>query len=641
MPVSKWSETTTLAKLQGANLANPGVVFRHEAWRYRSTGRFIAQGGVGMVYELERQHDGDGRVERVAGKTFHRHHLYQLRNDEVALRDHQLSQAALARVVRLSHPRVLPTHVSAQIADNHLLVTPLMGATLLEAVSRQQLSPRARVTLLLAALEGLACLHEWRIIHRDFTLRNILLHPTGESACLFDFDLALAQDDIGTTSYRTHYKGRVFGSPGYSVPPETLDGALMDSPISPAVDIYAAGGALYGLFTDELPYGPTFDMWGLLLRIAEGVVSGGRSQVAYPPSIPAALRPIIDKCLERDPAARYPSIGALTHDVAGALAALDDRPAPGTAKPAAVTTDPRQRLAQVYATRSDPAVTSAEIETAEKAVWTWGYQLSRSLGRVKGRNIFMAEPRPDLVAAGQFPDANLFPKLVTVIDLSTVVSVRLVVDNWHTRFFPTFKKVRTGLMTGSYNVIHDTGTRTLLLLSEYVDDPRFGTQLEPGSLHVDTALALGFLVASQVATLHENGVAHNNIHAGALLFKGLHETGSIQPAMIGLIDPSLSSAARADDVRALASLISSWIHPQRIAQLSRAGAAHVELLKSRLNQWAAGHKGTVPELLEATSTGLSEIDANYAVLKEARGDLERYALLLLSQRLYHRLWRAA
>jgi serine/threonine protein kinase len=638
--LASFSETTTLAALRDAQLAEPGVVFRHEAWRYRSTGRFIAQGGLGMVYELERQRDGDGGVERVAAKTFHHHHLYQLRNDEVALRDHQLSQAALGRIARLAHPRVLPTYVSAPIANNHLLVTPLMGATLLEAVSLRQLPPRARVTLLLSALEGLARLHEHRIIHRDFTLRNVLLDPSGAGACVFDFDLALSQDDIGSTSYRAHYRGRVCGSPGYSVPPETLDAALMDLPISTAADVFAVGGALHRLFTDELPYGASLDIWGLLLRIAEGVVTGGRSAVAYPPSVPAAVRPIIDRCLERDPAARYASIAALAHDLVAALPALEEQGASAAGTPVTAAEDPRPRLAGVVATRTDPAVTRAEIELAEKALWRWGYRLSRSLGRVKGRNIFMAEPRPDLVAAGHFPDTNLFPKLVTVIDLATVVSERLVVDNWLTRFFPTFKKVRTGLMTGLYNVIHDTSTRTLLLLSEYVDDPRFGTQLQPGSLLVDTALALATVVARQVATLHENGVAHNNIHAGALLFKGLHETASVQPAMIGLIDPSLAASAMGDDLRALAALLSSWLDARRIAQLSRAGAAHVELLKSRLDRWATGEKGTVAELQAAASDGLAEIDSNYAVLREARGDVERYALLLLSQRLYHKLWRA-
>jgi tRNA A-37 threonylcarbamoyl transferase component Bud32 len=517
-----------------------------------------------------------------------------------------------------------------------------MGPTLLEAVTRHPLSPRARARLLLNALEGLAQLHAARIIHRDFTLRNILVDPTGATAVVFDFDLAIATDDVGATSYRTHYRGRVFGSPGYSVAPETLDPGLMDAPLSGALDVYAAGGALHGLFTDKLPYGDALDMWGLLVRIAEGVVNGGRSAVSYPAAVPQALRPIIDRCLERDPAARYPSIVALAQDLGAALPALSDQGderVGAAGAPGPVTAVPGQRLAGVFASRPDPAVTRAEIETADQAVWSWGYRITRALGRVKGRNIFMAEARPDLLATGQFPDANTFPKVVTVIDLDKVGNARMAVENWQQHFFPSIKKVRRGLMTGLYNVIHDTATRSLLVLTEYVDDPRFGGQVDAASLPVDGALSLALLVARQVAALHEHGVAHNNIHAGALLFKALHDTCMVQPAMIGLIDPSLLPAAMADDVRALATLLQSWLAPARIAQLPKAAATHVWSLHARLGRWIAGDKGTAADLVTVASDGLAKVDGNFAVLRQAGGDLEQYALLIVSHRLYHKLWK--
>lgn len=47
--------------------------------------------------------------------------------------------------------------------------------TLLEAVSRHSLTPRARVKLLMQTLDGLSTLHSAHIIHRDFTLRNLLV----------------------------------------------------------------------------------------------------------------------------------------------------------------------------------------------------------------------------------------------------------------------------------------------------------------------------------------------------------------------------------------------------------------------------------------------------------------------------------
>src|SRR5262249_56053991 len=143
-----------------------------------------------------------------------------------------------------------------------------------------------RSKLLVQALEGLATLHAARLVHRDFTVRNILVDEGANVAYLFDFDLAMSLDDLGSTTYRSYYKGRIFGSPGWSVAPETIDQGLMDSPINTSLDVYAIGGALHGLFTEQLLYGAADDMWALLIRIAEGVVVGGRHQGFSPRRLP-------------------------------------------------------------------------------------------------------------------------------------------------------------------------------------------------------------------------------------------------------------------------------------------------------------------------------------------------------------------
>ena len=160
---------------------------------------------------------------------FHSSYLHQLRTDEVTRRDHHNNLAAMARIAALEHPNILPTYVSAPIADNYLFVTPRMGVTLLEAIAKHNLTPRARTKLLVQALEGLSTLHAARLIHRDFTLRNILVDDGANVAYLFDFDLAMSLDDVANQTYRSYYKGRIFGSPGWSVAPETIDQALMDT----------------------------------------------------------------------------------------------------------------------------------------------------------------------------------------------------------------------------------------------------------------------------------------------------------------------------------------------------------------------------------------------------------------------------
>jgi serine/threonine protein kinase len=638
-----WEETTSIGTLRSDDLPKPGVVFRYNHYLYRTKGEHLSNGGMGTVYELERRDDESGAVEAVVGKVFHSNYLYQLRTDEVTRRDHHNNLAAMARIAAIEHPNILPTYVSAPIADNYLFVTPRMGVTLVEAIQKHNLTPRTRTKLLVQALDGLATLHAARLVHRDFTLRNILVDQGANVAYVFDFDLAMSLDDLGGQTYRSYYKGRIFGAPGWSVAPETIDQALMDSPINTSLDIYAIGGALHGLFTEQLLYGQADDMWALLIRIAEGVVVGGKSKVVYPENFPAVLKPPIEGCLERDPAQRFPSVQAVVQELRGMLRELPDetkresrRRIPSTAE------DDKAKAVEVVASSTpDPSITAEVVRAAEGSVWEWGYNVERSLGRVRGHPIFLAVPRPDLVQSGGFPDANIFPKLVTVIDLTRIPDPRAFVESWQRYFWPILKRVRQGLLTSLHKVIYDAKTSSLLLFSEYVDEPRFGDRVGEVDLHVDGALALGFLVIRQVAALHEHGMAHNNISPRALLFKGIEETRTVVPAMIGLVEPAMGTEAMAGDVRGLSGMILTWLRPNRIAALHVRIKPMFEAMRTKLNSWAfdtATPPPTIDQLLALLSDALALVDFNFSVLRDSGGDLQEYALLVISIRLYHALW---
>ena len=636
--MTDWVETVSIGTFRSEDLTKPDSVFRYNRYLYRTTGKHLSNGGMGTVYELERRDDATGVIEPVVGKVFHANYLFQLRTDEITRRDHHNNLAAMARIAAIEHPNILPTYVQAPISDNYLFVTPRMGMTLLEAIAKHSLTPRARTKLLVQALEGLQTLHAARLIHRDFTLRNILVDEGANVAYVFDFDLAMSLDDLGTQTYRSYYKGRIFGSPGWSVAPETIDQALMDSPINTALDIYAIGGALHGLFTDQLLYGPADDMWALLIRIAEGVVVGGKSKVFYPDGFPLVLRAAIEGCIERDPQQRFPSVQAVVAELRGSLRELpDDRPSRKSSRVAERTRTNEAALKETQ----DPTITSEIVEAAERAVYAWGYAVERSLGRVRGHPIFLAAPRADQVESGQFPDANIFPKLVTVIDLTKVADPRKFVENWQQYFWPTLKRVRQGLLTSLHKVIYDANTSSLLLFSEYVDEPRFGDRISELDLNIDGALALGFVVIRQVAALHEYGMAHNNISPGALLFKGAAATRLVMPAMIGLVEPAMGPEAMAGDVRALAAMILTWLRPNRVASLHVRIKPLFEALRAKLSTWAFDQQLATPkidELMATISDALALVDFNFSVLRDSGGDLQEYGLLLISLRLYHLLW---
>jgi tRNA A-37 threonylcarbamoyl transferase component Bud32 len=577
----------------------------------------------------------------VVGKVFHSNYLYQLRTDDVTRRDHHNNLAAMARIAGIEHPNILPTYVSAPIADNYLFITPRMGKTLLEAISAHNLSPRARCKLLVQALEGLQTLHQNRLVHRDFTLRNILVDQGANVAYVFDFDLSMSLDDIGGQTYRNYYKGRIFGSPGWSVAPETIDQSLMDCTIGTSLDVYAIGGALHGLFTDQLLYGPADDMWALLIRIAEGVVIGGKSKVFYPDGFPTPIKKTIEGCLERDPDKRFPTVQVVVQELRAALRDLPDERKPSGQKKAATPIPEPRSIEQVASSAADPSITADIVQKAEKAAFEWGYRLDNSLGRVRGHAVFLASPRQDLIASGQFPDSNHFPKLVTCIDLTRVADPRSFVENWQRYFWPILKRVRQGLLTSLYKVIYDANTGTLLLFTEYIDDPRFGDRIAELDLHVDAALALGFLVIRQVAALHEQNMGHNNITPNALLFKGVAATRTVIPAMIGLVEPAMGADAMAGDCRALAGLIMTWLRPNRVQALHVRVKPMFEALRSKLSAWAFDKQTpppTIDMLLSLISDALALVDFNFSVLRDSGGDLQEYGLLLISLRLYHLLW---
>jgi hypothetical protein len=262
------------------------------------------------------------------------------------------------------------------------------------------------------------------------------------------------------------------------------------------------------------------------------------------------------------------------------------------------------------------------------------------MGRVKGHAIFMATADPELVALGRFPDANAYPKIVTVLDLSPVSDRIKVVEKWMSRFRPALLKARQGLMTPLHRVIYDAESANLLLLSEHVEDARFGQHLAEQNLELEEAFGLGYLVCKQVQRLHENGLAHNNVCAEALLLKGIKDSRRVHPAMVGIVEPTESEADMRKDARKLAELLMTWVSEPAIGGAPPAMSARLTIIASDLQEIASEEAldSSVATVIELCEDALSGLDFNFGVLRENGGNLNAYALLLVSHSLYGRLW---
>lgn len=636
-----WENPREFSELCSSDFETGGVVFSHNEHLYRTTGKKLGHGGMGSVYLMARKRGDDRVPQAVVGKLFHSDYLLQLRTDEMAKVEHERVMTSVDTIAEIDHPHLLPTFISQQISDNHLIVSPLRAETLREVVARENLSPRARVELLIQAMRGISVLHENGFLHRDFTLRNILVDAELKTAYLFDFDLALDLSQVRDTNYKKRFQGRIFGSPGYSLVPEVLDEVLMTSPIGTSHDIYAMGTSIFSLFTEDLPYGEAVDLWSLLLRVSKGIVRGGRSYIDYPNSVPKALRPVIEGCMQRVPAMRYKSASEVISALEEILPQLDvDRSNNSVVSKTMNYGDGDENFlfGKMVANKSDAAL---PLATATEAILRpHGYVLRRSLGKIKDREIFAAAPDPQQVALGHFPDGNPYPKIVTVLDLRTHENPQELADKWLSVYQPALEKARQGLMTQLHRVIYDNSSKLLLLLSEYVEDARFGKDLAEEVLELQEAFGLTYLISQQIAGLHENGLAHNNVCAESLLLKGIRDSHCVHPAMVGIVHPSESPSDMRRDSQELAALLLSWISDAELGSISQLEQSKIGVLRTDLQELAGGPVSScdLSQVSQICKDALATLDFNFGVLNEHGGDLHAYALTLVSHSLYARLW---
>jgi serine/threonine protein kinase len=165
-----------------------------------------------------------------------------------------------------------------------LVTAYVEGPSLAESVTAQGPMPLESVLTLAAGLaEGLRAVHAAGVIHRDLKPSNVLLASDGPR--IIDFGISRALDSAVLTN-----ANGVVGSPGF-MSPEQAEGHL----VGPPTDIFSLGGLLAFAATGEPPFGmgsPT----ALLYRVVYGAAATGH--------VPAPLKPLVERCLAKDPAAR-------------------------------------------------------------------------------------------------------------------------------------------------------------------------------------------------------------------------------------------------------------------------------------------------------------------------------------------------
>jgi eukaryotic-like serine/threonine-protein kinase len=159
--------------------------------------------------------------------------------------------------------------------------------------------------------DALAHAHEKGIIHRDIKPANVLLADDGQPM-LLDFNLADDANEAGAE------KARVGGTLPYMSPEQMKAfGNGQRDVVDGRADVYALGVVLFQLLARELPFpvhsGPTRTV---LARMQLDRSQGPPRLRQLNSEVTPAVEAIVRKCLESNPADRYPSAAALRDDLA-------------------------------------------------------------------------------------------------------------------------------------------------------------------------------------------------------------------------------------------------------------------------------------------------------------------------------------
>ncbi|HMC77930.1 MAG TPA: protein kinase [Vicinamibacterales bacterium] len=260
----------------------------------------VGEGGVGQVYRAR-----DTRLHRAVA-------IKMLRGDVDRLSRQRFEREAIA-ASGLNHPHILTVHEVGEVGGHPYLVTEFVdGGTLAEWAHAARRPAREILELLSGVADGLAAAHEAGILHRDIKPHNILVMRSGH-AKLADFGLAtLARDldvsgkSVTVTDLQTE-PGLVVGTSAY-MSPEQVNAQRLDA----RSDIFSFGIVLYELLSGRRPFqGPS------AVAVMHAIASAPAP--ALPRDVPAAVRAIAEKALEKDPARRYQTMRDLTADLRRAM----------------------------------------------------------------------------------------------------------------------------------------------------------------------------------------------------------------------------------------------------------------------------------------------------------------------------------
>jgi len=252
----------------------------------------VHQGGMATLWRVTR----DGETMPMLMKA----PKIEEGEDPAAIVGFEMEQMILPRLSGVHVPKVVA--VGDFAVQPYIVMERIPGKPLLQRLGELPLryAELAEIGIKIAA--ALDDLHRQHVVHLDVKPSNIMFRPSGE-AVLLDFGLSHHEQLPDLMQEEFHVP---FGTAPY-ISPEQLLGIRND----PRSDIFALGVLLYFFSTGKRPFGESETMGGMRRRLWRDPMPPRGMKSDYP----AWLQEIVLRCLEIEPAWRYPTATQLAFDL--------------------------------------------------------------------------------------------------------------------------------------------------------------------------------------------------------------------------------------------------------------------------------------------------------------------------------------
>ena len=210
---------------------------------------------------------------------------------------------------RIKHPgivEVLDAGRNPEVGTHYVVMELLVGDDLRRLIDRGGLDVERALAIVLSLLDPLAAAHRAGLVHRDLKPENTFLvtTPDGRSVVkLLDFGIARDLGGPGATATQTS-----MGTP-YYMAPEQMRSARH---ATPSADVWSVGVMLFEMLAGARPFqGDSYP--AIVLAVAT------EPPPAMPERVPAPVREVVRRCLEKDPTKRPAEAAALRSELLAAL----------------------------------------------------------------------------------------------------------------------------------------------------------------------------------------------------------------------------------------------------------------------------------------------------------------------------------